>query len=447
MFQISKFFETVKATIARKRKSPHEDVDSDPEADEAELSDIERENARVNRISMTDGQRDKTLGINKKIVNMGLLFIVVLIVVAFLYKSSNNAEKQQDTQNRAPTTQEQAANPNLQNGSNPLDYKNPEVAKLMQGEEANARRPASGQNVKRSPDAPNAQNAGANAQAQPQDAPSYNTARPAPVIRSTPPVYSAPYALPSAQLPQMAVRQPAQEAKEKDTDKEPSLVDRFKSAIAFSLGYGDGSKTASAANSGNTETGQASVIPTGTAGAATSNGFAYSAPDSSVLQAGTIIPVMLFTGINTDNAGQVTAQVESDIYDTATGTNLLIPAGSRVIGSYDQGANESGRVSVKFTQIVLPDGGAYSIGDSMIAVDGQGYNGIRGELHNHTAKRVGAGLLNSAITALTTLSVDRVTLGADAFKSLVPQDIKPTITVAPGSEFNIFVTKPIAFAS
>ena len=266
-----------------------------------------------------------------------------------------------------------------------------------------------------------------------------NSTTPAIRSASAPVSYSTPYVLPSyapsMSVPTQAVQSSSATASDEKKDEEKSLTDRFKSAIAFALG-GDTSSSAS-----NT---QAGTVPTNTA-ASSNNGFSYSAPSGNVLQAGTVIPVMLFSGINTDMTGQVTAQVESDVYDTATGTTLLIPAGSRIIGNYDSGANESGRVNVNFSTIVLPDGGSYSVGNSMVAVDGQGYNGIQGTLHRHVGQKISKGLLNAAFTALSTISVDRVTLGSDTFNNLTSNDVKPTITVDPGYEFNVYITQPIAF--
>ena len=59
----------------------------------------------------------------------------------------------------------------------------------------------------------------------------------------------------------------------------------------------------------------------------------YYEPNDFTLGAGTIIPVRLLTGINTDVEGQVMAQVLADVYDSATGTKLLIPQGSKLVGS------------------------------------------------------------------------------------------------------------------
>ena len=80
----------------------------------------------------------------------------------------------------------------------------------------------------------------------------------------------------------------------------------------------------------------------------------------------------------------------------------------------------------------------------MMAVDGIGYSGVNGKLHRHTGSNFMKGLFNSALTALSTLAVDRVTLDASAFTALTDTQA-PTATVAPGYTFNIYVTQNIAF--
>ena len=51
-----------------------------------------------------------------------------------------------------------------------------------------------------------------------------------------------------------------------------------------------------------------------------------------VVQAGTVIPAALITGIKSDLPGTITAQVTEQVYDTPTGKQLLIPQGARLIG-------------------------------------------------------------------------------------------------------------------
>ena len=444
-----KFWEDIQNLVRRKKydKKGTVDVDDDPAADAAadaaEDQAILEENKNLSKVRMTDGERDKTLGINKKLVNLALIFVVVIVIVAFLYKAMGHEEGASSKSPQQTTQQEQASkNPQQQDGQ--LDYKNPNVMKLAQAEQ-NAKGKNPGVTAQKV--APSTQQPAASA-----DSPApRSTPATVPAIRSAsvPASYSAPYVLPSAAAPSYASSMPAPVQAVRSTSssaggggdnassqEEKSLADRFKSAIAFALG------DTTAAPDSSADSASASA-----ASDSDNGGFSYSAPSSDVLQVGTVIPVMLYSGINTDTAGQVTAQVESDVYDTATGSNLLIPAGSRIIGSYESGANESGRVNVTFSTIVLPDGGSYSVGSSMVAVDGQGYNGIQGNLHRHSAQKIGNGLLNAAFTALSTISVDRVTLGQDTFNNLTSNnDVKPTITVDPGYEFNFYVTQPIAFS-
>lgn len=51
-----------------------------------------------------------------------------------------------------------------------------------------------------------------------------------------------------------------------------------------------------------------------------------------VLQAGSVIPAALITGLRSDLPGPVTAQVTEDVYDSIAGSILLIPQGARLIG-------------------------------------------------------------------------------------------------------------------
>ncbi|MBQ1856305.1 MAG: hypothetical protein II137_06885, partial [Anaerovibrio sp.] len=51
--------------------------------------------------------------------------------------------------------------------------------------------------------------------------------------------------------------------------------------------------------------------------------------------AGTIIPGIMITGLNSDLPGNIIGQVSENVYDTTTGQYLLIPQGTKIIGKYD----------------------------------------------------------------------------------------------------------------
>lgn len=61
-----------------------------------------------------------------------------------------------------------------------------------------------------------------------------------------------------------------------------------------------------------------------------------------IVQAGSIIPAALITGVRSDLPGQITAQVTQNVYDSPTGRILLIPQGARLIGEYDSEIGPSG---------------------------------------------------------------------------------------------------------
>ena len=76
-----------------------------------------------------------------------------------------------------------------------------------------------------------------------------------------------------------------------------------------------------------------------------------------VIQAGTIIPAALITGIRSDLPGQITAQVTENIFDTPTGRARLVPQGARLVGIYDsQVAFGQSRVLLVWTRLIMPNG-------------------------------------------------------------------------------------------
>jgi type IV secretion system protein VirB10 len=102
-----------------------------------------------------------------------------------------------------------------------------------------------------------------------------------------------------------------------------------------------------------------------------------------VVQAGTVIPAALITGIHSDLPGQVTAQVTEHVYDTPTGKFLLIPQGARLIGQYDsQVAFGQKRVLLVWNRIILPNGKSIVL-ERQQGADAQGFSGLEDEVDYH----------------------------------------------------------------
>jgi type IV secretory pathway VirB10-like protein len=66
-------------------------------------------------------------------------------------------------------------------------------------------------------------------------------------------------------------------------------------------------------------------------------------PPASVytVMAGSVIPAVLVSGINSDLPGPILAQVSENVADSASGRYLLVPQGSRLIGVYQNASNRS----------------------------------------------------------------------------------------------------------
>jgi type IV secretory pathway VirB10-like protein len=184
------------------------------------------------------------------------------------------------------------------------------------------------------------------------------------------------------------------------------------------------------------------------------------------VQAGSIIPCILISGINSDLPGQITAQVRSNVYDSVTGNYLLIPQGARLVSLYDsQIAYGQERVLIAWNRIIFPNGKSIDL-DGMPGIDLSGYAGFNDEVNNHYFKIFSSVLLMSALSAGAQLSQPQQsntiftppTVGQTLAQSLgtnisntgnmIAQkdlNIQPTLVIRPGYEFNISVTKDMVF--
>ena len=121
-------------------------------------------------------------------------------------------------------------------------------------------------------------------------------------------------------------------------------------------------------------------------------------------QAGTAISALMVGGINSDLPGMVIGQVAENVYDTATGRFLLLPQGSRLIGSYDNMvSNGQTRVGVIWNRVIFPDTESIDLG-SMEGADQGGYAGFHDQVNTHFWSKIGNALLISIAGAGVQLS-------------------------------------------
>ena len=188
------------------------------------------------------------------------------------------------------------------------------------------------------------------------------------------------------------------------------------------------------------------------------------------VKAGTVIPAVLLTGINSDLPGQIIAKVRSNVFDSTTGKDVLIPQGSTLIGIYSsQISYGQSRCLMVWSRVIYPDGENLNL-EGMPGADLEGYAGIEDEVNNHYWRIFGNAILMSIFTAGIELATQgfgnnnnnnnsngydasQIIAGAlgmqlgEAGMAMVQKNmnIQPTIEIRPGNEFNILVTRDIAF--
>ncbi|HLW69296.1 MAG TPA: TrbI/VirB10 family protein [Candidatus Binataceae bacterium] len=195
------------------------------------------------------------------------------------------------------------------------------------------------------------------------------------------------------------------------------------------------------------------------------------------VMAGSVIPAVLVSGINSDLPGPILAQVSENVFDSATGKYLLVPQGSRLIGIY-QNASAYGqqRVEIAWQRLIFPNTSSMNL-PQMPGADQGGYAGFTDEVNNHYMRTFGTAALMSLISAGQMVG-QMATFGAGATygpygysqpnqwamasqtagsaasgqfgavgQQMIGQGMNrpPTIEIRPGYQFNVMVTEDLVF--
>lgn len=176
-----------------------------------------------------------------------------------------------------------------------------------------------------------------------------------------------------------------------------------------------------------------------------------------ILQAGSVIPAALVSGIRSDLPGQVVAQVTQHVYDSPSGRYLLLPQGSRLIGEYDNGVGfVQRRILLVWTRIILPNGHSIVL-ERQPGADSAGYAGLEDGIDNNWGGVLRAAVLSTLLNIGTELGADdedpiasairdgaQDTIG-DAGREIVRRqiDIPPTLTIRPGFPVRVIVTRDL----
>jgi type IV secretion system protein VirB10 len=180
-----------------------------------------------------------------------------------------------------------------------------------------------------------------------------------------------------------------------------------------------------------------------------------------VLQAGSVIPAALLTGLRSDLPGEITAQVTANVYDSPTGRILLIPQGSKLIGEYDSSvAFGQRRLLLAWTRLLFPDGRSIVL-ERQPGTDAAGYSGLEDRVNNHWGQLFKAAILSTLLSvgseAGTSQSENNLAQAlragaANGFSQTGQQvverqlNIQPTLTIRPGFPVRVMVTHDLVLA-
>ena len=176
-----------------------------------------------------------------------------------------------------------------------------------------------------------------------------------------------------------------------------------------------------------------------------------------VIQAGSVIPAALLTGLRSDLPGQITAQVTANVFDSPTGRHLLIPQGARLIGAYDSRISfGQRRILLVWNRLILPNGRSIVL-ERMPGADEAGYAGLQDDVDYHWGRL----FLAAGLATLLNLGLE---LGRDdesdiarairesgqdtvgrAGEEIVRRQLSvpPTLTVRPGFPVRVIVQRDI----
>ncbi|KGB56004.1 Conjugation TrbI-like protein [Sphingopyxis sp. LC81] len=176
-----------------------------------------------------------------------------------------------------------------------------------------------------------------------------------------------------------------------------------------------------------------------------------------ILQAGSVIPAALITGIRSDLPGQVTAQVTQNVYDSPTGRILLIPQGARLVGEYDSEISAGQeRVLLAWDRLILPGGRSIRL-DRQPGADAGGMAGLSDRTDQHWGSMLRAALISTLLGVGAELGTNDndalVRALRDGSQDTINQsgrrlverqmNVPPTLTIRPGFALRVVVTRDL----
>ncbi|MCY3630506.1 MAG: TrbI/VirB10 family protein [Bacteroidetes bacterium] len=220
-------------------------------------------------------------------------------------------------------------------------------------------------------------------------------------------------------------------------DEEDERRDRFRSALRGGGGLLVNKKTDRAKSSGESGSDHAS----------------RKGADDRTLLEGTTIDAILEADLNSDRPGPVSARVLYDVTDSQTLSNVLIPAGTKVLGNM---APSGEAIALVWHRLIFPDGSSMSL-DQLPSIDGGG-GGVAGTIDRHRTARFGKAVMATIVGATTAIGGAQLSNNGGVVGGALALQLgqvgqgtmrqirrPPTVKVPAGHAFQIWVEQDIRF--
>ena len=186
---------------------------------------------------------------------------------------------------------------------------------------------------------------------------------------------------------------------------------------------------------------------------------------SKTIVQGTIISAILETAINSELPGNIRAQVMRPVY-SFDGQNILMPAGTRLIGSYNtQISIAQKRVLIAWNRAITPEGKSVKL--AATGVDRLGRGGQAGNVDSRFFQRFGTAVLITSISAIPSFLANDEATGNNSSTqaaTVVAQDVSddlkdttedvleeylklpPILRIPQGTQMNVLVNQDLVFS-
>ena len=177
---------------------------------------------------------------------------------------------------------------------------------------------------------------------------------------------------------------------------------------------------------------------------------------------GTRIPITTRESVNTDVPGSISAVSTSPVFDSINQCAVMIPTGTKFIGSYSSDIRPGqSRIVFAFKRMIFPDGKSVELSGAQ-ATDQQGVVGVDGKVDNHFLEMFGYGFAVAWLADKASSSGSGVTVtqpnGSTTTSTIAGQVlaetagrimsrnavIPPTITINGGARMFVTVVRDIS---